>query len=254
MPSNRTTASDGGLPGSCWVLHVPGVIDRWERPITIVDVPAASRQHRRILVADLRPGRVLTDARSSRPRPVRPSPGGARRAFVDSSPYRTFSRVCAARARPWPPRAGRSVGAWESGAATDGRLGSLRTGPEKRTTGRMPGPTHLRSHARLGNVPGAESNGDGGPLARRRQDPRSGPESPRTAPLPDFRPAVSVFARRKLYVCREIALAARRGGPRGPERPVERERRAPGTPHRPRRRKPENPGRAETFASRRILD
>ena len=54
VPSKRTIASDGALPGVSWVLGVPGVITGRLRAVAVVDVPLAAGEHRRVLVAELR--------------------------------------------------------------------------------------------------------------------------------------------------------------------------------------------------------
>ncbi len=96
----------------------------------------------------------------------------------------------------------------------------------RQTTGRMPVPRRItggmpchRSHARLGDVPGAESNGGGVLLPGAAGSRLRAGHPPEMSPRPDFFARPCPVSSREDYIsCRAMTLAARRGGPQRPGR------------------------------------
>jgi hypothetical protein len=178
----------------------------------------------------------------------------------------------AARARPWPARAGRSEFAWGRGRIRrDARLGSSRLEPARPGRriagssimprppedsagtrparedgigqGRGPVPRLARTRG-LGDVPGGESNGPAArpPVAAGARNRVESP--PGTVHFRFFWPIGVPIPPRKSYIsCRAIASAARKGRDAG-ARSGRSNRARPDGPHRPRRRTPGSPGRA----------
>ena len=186
--------------------------DRRERPVAVVDVPAAARQHRRILVADFRPGLVLADAqrrgrdqcrhrqgehrelssirRHSAPGEARGSaPRGTR-----SGPDGPTGRV----GREWgrDPRDARPV--WVG--PEEGSRAGCRATARTRGSGIFQGPSLTAAAAYCQSPP----------------DPDAGPGTRPEKPAPEILARSCPVSSGKDYIsCRAMTLAARRGGRNG---------------------------------------